>query len=154
MRPEYGALVGIAIVAIVAAVAVLSRSRARRARALAEVASSLATLADADLSALSRALDALAQGNLEASLALRAGHLNGSARDLGEVAAAHDVLVDHVAAVLARFNAVGGKLNGLVTDMAATSMLLSNVGAEASLSPTQAALEAGRIKEAIKDVAG
>ncbi|HEY6236414.1 MAG TPA: methyl-accepting chemotaxis protein [Candidatus Elarobacter sp.] len=64
------------------------------------------------------------------------------------------MLVDQVAGVFTRFNAVGRKLNDLVTDMAATSMLLSNVGAEASLSPTQAAHEAGRIKEAIKDVAG
>jgi methyl-accepting chemotaxis protein len=155
MRPEYGALVGIAIVAVLAIGAVLLRSRGRRTRALADLSSSLTALAEADLAALSGALDALAQGNLEASLALRAGHLGGNrTREIAGVAAAHDALVDQAAAVLARFNAVGRKLNGLVNDMAATSMLLSNVGAEASLSPTQAAREAGRIKEAIKDVAG
>ncbi len=155
MRPEYGALVGIVVVALFAIAAFALPARARRARALAAVSSSLAALAEADLAALSRALDALAQGNLETALALRAGHLSGAAaQGIGGVAAAHDALVDEVGAVLTRFNAVGSKLNGLVTDIAATSMLLSNVGAEASLSPTQAALEAGRIKEAIKGVAG
>jgi methyl-accepting chemotaxis protein len=154
MRPEYGALFGLAIVTALVIAAVL-RGRARRERALADVSSSLTALAQADLAALSRALDALAHGNLETSLALRAGHLDGSrTREIGAVAAAHNALVDQAGAVLTRFNAVGSKLNDLVTDIAATSMLLSNVGAEASLSPTQAAHEAGRIKEAIKGVAG
>jgi methyl-accepting chemotaxis protein len=135
-------------------VAVLLRDRARRTRALTEVSSSLRVLAGADLAGLSAALDALAQGNFEAALALRARPLDAAyAREIGDVGAAHGAMVDHVAAVLARFNAVGRKLNDLVTDMAATSMLLSNIGTEASLSPTQAAHEAGRIKEAIKDVA-
>jgi methyl-accepting chemotaxis protein len=155
MRPDFGALVGIAVLAALAIGALAMRAQARRTRALAEISASLATLAGADLSALARALDALATGTLETFPALQARHLSTEhARALGGVAAAHDGLVDQVETVLARFNAVGRKLNDLVTDMAATSMLLSNVGAEASLSPTQAALEAGRIKESIKDVAG
>jgi methyl-accepting chemotaxis protein len=155
MRPEYGALAGAVIVIALALAAVIVRGRARRTRALADVSASLAALAQTDLTALSQALEALSTGTLETALALRTGHLAGTdARELGAVAAAHDVLVDQVGSVMMRFNAVGRRLNDLVTDMAATSMLLSNVGAEASLSPTQAAYEAGRIKEAIKDVAG
>jgi methyl-accepting chemotaxis protein len=154
VRPEYGAL-GAAIVIALAVAAIVLRARARRTRAFAGVSASLVALAQTDLTALSHALDALATGTLETAVALRAGHLEGKhARELGAVAAAHDALVDQVGSMMTRFNAVGRKLNGLVTDMAATSMLLSNVGAEASLSPTQAAHEAGRIKEAIKDVAG
>ena len=153
MRPELVALIGVAFVALLAVAAVMVRSRDRTRRALSDVSASLRALAGADLAALSDALDALATGNLETALALRTGHLSG-APALGEVAAAHDALVDQLGSVLARFNAVGSKLNSLVTDMASTSMLLSNVGAEASLSPTQAAHEAARIKGAIKDVAG
>ncbi len=153
MRPEFVVLVVGAIVAAAAACIMISAYR-RRKRALGRVSSSLAALGASDLSALSQALDALAHGNFETALALQAGRLDGAdARDVAAIAAAHDALVDQVGAILGQFNAVGGKLNGLVTDMAATSMLLSNVGTEASLSPTQAAHEAGRIKEAIKDVA-
>ena len=156
MRADSAALIGVAIVAVLVIAALLSaRRRAQRKRAVEAVSSSIGTLADSDLAALSQALDALAQGNLETTLALHAAHLGrGHASGIEGIAAAHDALVDRVGGVLTRFNAVGSKLNGLVTDMAATSMLLSNVGAEASLSPTQAAHEAGRIKEAIKDVAG
>ena len=115
---------------------------------------SLATLAERDLAALTRAIDALAQGNLELVEALEARRFDGAAAPgVRELAAAHDAVVDGVSAIVSRFGAVGAKLNALVTDMAATSMMLSNVGAEASLSPTQAALEANRIKHAIKDVA-
>ena len=158
MRADSAALIGAAIVVVlvlvIAAVA-SSRARARRQRACADLSASLGTLADSDLAALSEALDALAKGNLETSLALRTSHMRGSyGGSIRHAAAAHDELVDRVGGVLTRFNAVGRKLNDLVTDMAATSMMLSNVGAEASLSPTQAAREAGRIKEAIKDVAG
>ena len=154
MRPEFGAL-GLASIVIVAMAMVMLRARARRAKSLANLSASLSRLVDTDLVALTHALDALSQGNLETALALRAGHLDGaSARMLGEVATSHDALIDRCGIALTKFNAVGHKLNALVTDMAATSMLLSNVGAEASLSPTQAAHEAGRIKESIKDVAG
>ncbi len=155
MRPDSVALASVAIVLVLLIAYVVSRDRSRRKRALAGLASSLGTLVVSDLASLSLALDALAKGNLETSLALRTRHLDGAhGRKIGDVAAAHDALVDQVGGVLTRFNAVGRKLNDLVTDMAATSMLLSNVGAEASLSPAQAAHEAGRIKEAIKDVAG
>jgi methyl-accepting chemotaxis protein len=155
VRPDVIALAGMAIVAAAAIASLMIRAYQRRNRAIAAVSSSLAALGGVDLAALSVAIDALAHGNFDVALALQAGHLGGAhARDVGALAAAHDALVDEVGAVLTHFNAVGRKLNGLVTDMAATSMLLSNIGTEASLSPTQAAHEAGRIKEAIKDVAG
>src|ERR1700738_2214073 len=109
MRLEYGALFVLAIAAGLVVAAVL-RDRARRNRALADASASLAALADAELAGLSRALDALAQGNLETALSLRARHLDATrSRQIGDVAAAHDVLVDQVGSVLARSHAAGRK---------------------------------------------
>jgi methyl-accepting chemotaxis protein len=156
VRAEFAIFIGMAVVAVmVTAGFMLRRSSARRARALAEIAASIAAIVETDLATLSAALEALSTGNFETALAPQARRLDGPAGDgAGSVRAAHNALADQVAHLAARFNQVGGKLNALVTDIAATSMMLSNVGAEASLSPTQAALEAARIKHAIKDVAG
>jgi methyl-accepting chemotaxis protein len=147
-------LVALGAVVIGAALVVFARRRrARRDGSLAGVAASLATLVESDLAALCAALDALATGTLEGSLAVRARPLGGASGELRALVTEHDALVEAVTRLTSRFDAVGAKLNALVVDMAGTSMMLSNVGAEASLSPTSAALEANRIKHAIKDVA-
>ena len=151
MRPAFAVL----IIAVLVAAAMVWRGRARTARAVADATASLSSLVDLDLAALTQAFDALTSGTLEGSLTVRAAHLVGPrARGLGRLARVHDALLNQVAVVFGRFNAVGRKLNDLVNDVATTSMLLSNVGAEASHALSQAVHEAGRIKEAIKDVAG
>jgi methyl-accepting chemotaxis protein len=137
------ASVGVAAL-LVFAIIVLVRRRAREKRSLARLFASLGVVAETDLAALAQAIDALSQGSFDGALTL-------SGRPLG--VAEHDALVAEIATVAARFSTVGAKLHALVTDIASTSMMLSNVGAEAALSPTHAALEANRIKHAIKDVA-
>jgi len=155
VRAETAIAVGIAIVALLTIAGFMLQRSGRRTRALADVSASIAAAVESDLASLSAALDALSKGNFESALTLHTRRLDGVDGDeFRSVRTAHNALVDQVANVAARFNHVGRKLNDLVTDIAATSMLLSNVGAEASLSPTQAAHEAGRIKQAIKDVAG
>jgi methyl-accepting chemotaxis protein len=146
--------------AVIVALAVLAlsalglRRRTRERRSLARITASLQEAALADLAALSAAIDALSHGNLEGVLTMRARRLGTvTMREVREIAAAHDAVVDEVGALAARFGAVGAKLNALIADIASTSMMLSNVGAEASLSPTQTALEANRIKHAINEVA-
>jgi methyl-accepting chemotaxis protein len=142
----------IAVAAVTAAV-LARRRRAARGGSLARVAASLATVVEADLAALSNALDALATGSLEGSLAVTSRPLGAGSGETAALVAEHDALVEAVTRLTARFDAVGARLNALVVDMAGSSMMLSNIGAEASLSPTSAALEANRIKHAIKDVA-